>query len=127
MIGAFQSFILLLGGYALIFSGIAFSNKLFFPSFLESVYDQTNFFMRVMVFTLCFALPANFLTAKAFQITSSSIAGPMLIGTVLVVSVANAMILDRVQLTLPIIGSAAIALFFCCMTAWLLEGQRLTP
>lgn len=125
MIGALQSFLLLMAGYAFIFSGIAFSNKQFLPSMLDTVYDHTNFFTRVIVFTLFFALPANFLTAKAFQLSSSSVAGPMLIGTVLVVSIVNAMMLDKVQLTLPIVGAASVALFFCCMTAWLLEAQRI--
>lgn len=124
MIGAFQSFVFLLAGYAFIFSGIAFSNKQFLPSLLDPLYDQIGFFIRVLIFTLVFALPANFLTAKAFQFSSSSVAGPMLIGTVVLVSIVNAMILDKVQMTFPIIGSTAAALFFCCLTAWLLEAQR---
>lgn len=124
MIGALQSLGLLVGGYILIFSGMAFSNKHFFPSLFESVYDQTSFAVRVVIFSIVFALPANFLIAKSFQVSNATIAGPMLLATVLVITIAYAIIVDKVSLTLPIIGAASGALFFCCLTAWLLEGQR---
>ena len=124
MIGAFQSFCLIFTGYVLIFSGIAFSNKLFFPSVFDSIYQMLGFGLRTVVFTIIFALPANYLIAKSFGLTSASIAGPMLIAVVVLLSVGNAMILDKVQFTLPITGALAGALFFSCLTAWLLEGQR---
>jgi hypothetical protein len=114
----------LIVGHILIFSGLAFTNKLFFPSLLQGIYDQTTFPVRVLMFTFIFALPANFFIPKAFQVTSHSIAGPMLLGVILIIVVVNAMIVDRVQLTLPVLAAGAAALFFCCLTAWLLEGQR---
>lgn len=124
MLSAAQSFIYLIAGYFLIFSGLAFSNKVLFPSILDGVYDNTSYLVRVIVFTVFLSLPANYLIPKAFQVSSASIAGPMLLAVILLATIIYAMILDKVTLTLPIIGAASGALFFCCLTAWLLEAQR---
>lgn len=124
MIGAIYSFLYLAAGYVLIFSGMAFSNKALLPSLLSGVYDNTGYLVRVIIFTVFLAMPANYLIPKAFQVSSASIAGPMLLGVILCATVIYAMILDKVTLTLPIIGAASGALFFCCLTAWLLEMQR---
>ena len=124
MIGAAYSFFLLFAGYVLIFLGIAFANKVFLPSIFEDFYSKTNFPVRVFLMSLIFAFPANILISQSFNVTSASIAGPLLLAAVLILTTINAMILDKVQLTLPIIGAASGALFFCCLTAWLLEGQR---
>jgi len=98
MIAALQGFLFLVSGYVLIFAGMAFSNKQLLPSFLGDIYDGTNYTVRVLVFTALFALPANFLIPKAFQVSSASVAGPL----------------------------SSLAMLFCCLTAWLLEAQRLS-
>jgi len=119
MIHALYSFGILLLAYFLIFSGLAFSNKDLLPELLQPVYDQTNYLIRVVIFTVFLAFPANWLVPKAFQISSASVAGPLLLATV-----TYAMLIDKVRLTMPLTLTAAGALFFCCLTAWLLEKQR---
>lgn len=125
MIGAVYSFLLLLAGYVLIFLGIAFINKLFIPTYLDAFYAQTGFLLRTLIMCLVFAFPANLVIAQGFNVTSASIAGPMLIAVVVLLSIANAMVLDKVVMTWPVAGATSAALFFCCLTAWLLEGQRM--
>lgn len=122
---AVKTLALLFGGYIFIFCGIAFTNKRFFTDMFTGVYDNTSFFMRVVLFSIVFAIPGNYLISKSFQVSSASVAGPLLILTVVVMTVINAMVLDKVTLTYPIIASIAAAMFFCCLTAWLLEGQRI--
>lgn len=124
LLPAVKTLMLLFGGYVFIFAGIAFTNKRFFTDLLGGVYDNTSFFARVVMFSIIFAIPGNYLISKSFQVSSASVAGPLLILTVLVMTIINAMILDKVTLTLPIIGTASAAMFFCCLTAWLLEAQR---
>ena len=124
MIGAVYSFLYLVGGYVLIFSGMAFSNKQLLPSIFDGLYDNTTYIVRVIIFSIFLAIPANYLIPKAFQVSSASVAGPMLLAVILLATIVYAMILDKVTLTLPVIGAASGALFFCCLTAWLLEGQR---
>ena len=126
MFAALQSLLYLAAGYVLIFAGIAFSNKQLLPSMFDDVYMGTSYALRVFIFTIVFALPANYLIPKAFQFSSAAVAGPLLMATVLVVTIIFAMIVDKVQMTLPIIGVASAAMFFCCLTAWLLEAQRLS-
>lgn len=126
MLAAVQSLFFLAAGYVLIFAGMAFSNKQLLPSLFDGVYISTSYGLRVLIFTLIFALPANYLIPKAFQFSSASVAGPLLMATVLVITIIFAMIVDKVQMTLPILGAASAAMLFCCLTAWLLEAQRLS-
>jgi len=125
MLGAIQSFGLFLIGYSLIFSGIAFINKLLFPELLEAVYQNTGFIARAFIMSMVFGFVANLFISPAFTITSISIAGPLMLAAILMISIINAMILNNIELNLPIIGATLGALFFCCLTAWLLESQRI--
>lgn len=124
MTGALYAFLLLVAVYILIFSGLAFSNKVFLPGILDEFYTRTNFLARVFVMSFVFAFPANLLIAQSFNVVSASVAGPVMLAVILLISVANAMILDKVQITLPLIVAVSGALFFCCLTAWILEAQR---
>lgn len=126
MLGVFQSFGLLVAGYFCIFTGLAFSNKQLFPSVFNGIYDSTNFITRIVIFSVLWGLAGNYFIAKSFQVTSASIAGPLLIIVITLISITNSVILDKIHITLPIIGGAAGAVFFCCLTAWLLEAQRAT-
>lgn len=122
---AFKSFGLLLLTYVLIFSGVAFMNRQLLPDLLEGLYDRTGTISRLIIFTVALSLPANFLTAKAYEISGPSIAGPLIVASMLLIALAFALMVDHVNLNLPVIASALAALFFCGLTAWLLESQKL--
>jgi len=126
MLGALQSFGLFLIGYTLIFSGIAFINKLFFPDIFGAIYENTNLIARSFIMSVVFGFVANLFISPAFNITSIAIAGPLMLAAILLITIVNAMILNQIQLNVPIIGAAFGALFFCCLTAWLLESQRVS-
>lgn len=110
-------------GMGLIYVGFAFLNKRLFPENLDILYTHTGGFSRMMVFLFASAWPANYLLSKTFVISSASIAGPSIIIATVLVIVANALIMDGVKLTVPVIGATTLAVLSCGLVSWLLAKQ----
>lgn len=124
MLSAVQCFLLGMAGYVLIYGGLAFTNGKFFPQAMAGVYEHTNFWVRLALFSAVICFAANFMFAKMFQISSASVAGPMIIVAVVLTSVGNAIVMDGARLTAPVIGATILALFSCALVSWLLMQAR---
>ena len=110
--------------YALIYGGLAFLNRRLFPAHLDVVYAHTGDVSRMLVFLLLAAAPANYLLAKTFEISSAAVAGAAILAAIVVVTVANAVILDGARLTLPVLAATGLAIFSCSLVSWLLVMQK---
>jgi drug/metabolite transporter (DMT)-like permease len=106
----------------LIFSGILFIAGKFLPTLLADVYTQFGTLWRLCVMVVVCSVPANLLIAKAFQIAPASLAGAVNMASVVLFSVAVALLVDGVRPNWQVFAATALVLVGAVWVVVALKG-----
>lgn len=116
MIQFLQPLMIALGANTFIYMGIAFVNTQLLPSVLNGLYEQTSLWQRVLIMSVVTGPLANYLFSVVYRLAGPANAGMMIIGTLALVLISKAMLLNHTMPT-PRIGMAAVALIAAAL--WL--------
>lgn len=107
---------LMLAGNALIYSAFAFINGRLWPEGLTLLYTWLpGHGLRLALAMIIFFLPANFLFAYGFRLSSAVLAGSMYMLAAVVGMVVNAMLLDGSRLSWLSAGGVLLVMLGCIL------------
>jgi hypothetical protein len=92
--------ILIAFGQALIYGGLCFLSGHLLPSLLKELYQHIPGWLRIVVFTLVSAIPANILISWGFRDTGATYAGVMNASCAVLAAVVTAILVDGATIRL---------------------------
>lgn len=95
---------------ALIYAGVALINGQLLPETLAGVYAATDWWTRMGLMLLLAAAPANGLIAMAYTLAGPSMAGMAVLGTLVIVLTAKALVLAGHGPSGEVVSAVAVAL-----------------